>query len=56
MMGWFAYVRHEEVSAREQQGWRVVADLGPVHGFWSVLMAWTGQGEPPLKGKADARA
>ncbi|WP_188311932.1 hypothetical protein [Salinarimonas soli] len=46
MIGWFAYVRHADVPAREACGWVVVDDLGPVHGHWSVLMRWTGEGEP----------
>ena len=35
---WFRYVRHEERAAFEAQGWRFSADLGPVHGFYAVLM------------------
>jgi hypothetical protein len=46
MITWFRYVLHRDVAAREQQGWAVVADLGPVHGFWSVLMEWRGFGDP----------
>lgn len=36
--GLFRYVRHDHVPAMERDGWMVVADLGPVHGAWSVLM------------------
>jgi hypothetical protein len=36
--GMFRYVRHAQVVAYERRGWLQVADLGPVHGFWSVLM------------------
>lgn len=46
MIGWFAYVRHAEVASYERLGWVVVDSLGPVHGAWSVLMRWTGEGEP----------
>lgn len=31
---------------REAAGWDFAADLGPTHGQWSVLMEWTGIGEP----------
>jgi hypothetical protein len=54
MISWFAYVRHDEVRAREDAGWVLVGDLGPVHGAWSVLMRWTGPGDP--EGDAGARA
>lgn len=53
MISWFAYVRHGDVPAYEARGWVVAGDLGPVHGFWSVLMRWTGEGEP--EGASDAR-
>lgn len=36
--GNFRYVPHALVRDRERAGWMVVRDLGPVHGFWSVLM------------------
>jgi len=36
--GQFRYVRYQDIQAREQAGWMVVADLGPVHGEYSVLM------------------
>ena len=35
---WFRYVRHEDRTAYEAQGWIFAADLGPVHGFYAVLM------------------
>jgi len=38
--GIFRIVRHEYLLARLAQGWRYAADLGPVHGEWSVLMWW----------------
>jgi hypothetical protein len=54
MISWFAYVPHEDITAREALGWIVVGDLGPVHGAWSVLMRWDGPGAP--HGGSDARA
>jgi hypothetical protein len=45
-------VRHAEVATYERQGWIAVADLGPVHGRWSVLMLWTGKDEPDAKAEA----
>jgi hypothetical protein len=54
VISWFRYVRHAEVAAYERQGWIAVADLGPVHGRWSVLMLWTGKDEPDARaGAAD---
>ena len=35
---WFCFVRHENRGAFEAQGWVFAADLGPVHGCYSVLM------------------
>ena len=35
---WFRFVRHEDRAAFEAQGWVFAADLGPVHGCYSVLM------------------
>lgn len=37
-MGIVRYVPHHRVYEFNARGWMVVADLGPVHGFWSVLM------------------
>lgn len=37
--GTFQYVRHAQVEVFLRRGWMIVADLGPVHGTWSVL-AW----------------
>jgi hypothetical protein len=34
----FRYVLHERIADSLCLGWMVVADLGPVHGVWSVLM------------------
>lgn len=36
--GTFRYVRWNNVEAYLKAGWMAVADLGPVHGRWSVLM------------------
>ncbi len=47
MISWFRYVRHADVAAYEANGWAFAADLGPTHGHWSVLMIWTGEGDPP---------
>lgn len=46
-VSWLRYARHADVPAWEAKGWHVVGDLGPVHGFWSVLVQWTGKGPPP---------
>lgn len=51
MISWFHYVRHADVLAFEKQGWIVASDLGPVHGQWSVLMKWAGEGNPPNVGE-----
>ena len=42
----FKYVRHSDVETYESNGWAFHADLGPVHGSYSVLMVWNGEGEP----------
>ena len=47
MISWFRYVRLSEVADFESKGWIVAGDLGPVHGRWSILMKWAGEGEPP---------
>lgn len=36
--GTFQIVRWEAIEDFHKRGWTVVADLGPTHGFWSVLM------------------
>ncbi len=46
-MTWFRYVRHHEVGPAICAGWYVIGGLGPVHGVYSVLMKWSGGGEPP---------
>ena len=52
MISWFRFVPHDEMAAYERQGWIAVADLGPVHGRWSVLMLWTGKDEPDAMAEA----
>ena len=39
---WFRFVRHEDRATFEAQGWVVVGDLGPVHGFYATLMELQG--------------
>jgi hypothetical protein len=47
MISWFLYVRHADAAAlTETKLWAVIADLGPTHGAYSVLMQWCGEGEP----------
>ena len=46
MITWYRYVRHADVPVYESNGWVFAADLGPTHGFWSILMKYTGEGEP----------
>jgi hypothetical protein len=36
----FRYVLIERIADYQRLGWTVAADLGPVHGQWSVLMEW----------------
>lgn len=47
------FVPHKSVAAREAEGWRYAGDLGPVHGYWSVLMEWGGDALP--KGDKEKR-
>ncbi len=48
MIEWLRYVIHAEVEKFLAQGWEISDDLqGTSHGRWSVLMRWTGEGEPP---------
>lgn len=35
---WFKYVRHEDRTTYEHDGWVFVADLGPTHGQYATLM------------------
>ncbi len=44
----FHYVPHADVPRFTQQGWKPLKGLnGTHHGVYSVLMEWTGEGEPP---------
>lgn len=52
MITWLQYVRYADVPAFEAAGWVHCADLGPVHGAWSVLMRWAGRGKPTSFGGA----
>jgi hypothetical protein len=45
-MKWFRYVRHEDRAKFEAKGWAFAAELHSPHGHWSILMVWTGEGEP----------
>jgi hypothetical protein len=54
MISWFRYVDHYDVGHAICAGWFVVADLGPVHGVYGVLMKWGGGGEPPGAGPTAA--
>jgi hypothetical protein len=38
--GLFRYIRRADLSDALRAGWLVVADLGPVHGEYSVLCEW----------------
>jgi hypothetical protein len=47
MISWFRYVRHADAPVLAATGlWEVIADLGPTHGTYAVLMQFTGEGEP----------
>jgi hypothetical protein len=46
-MVWLRYVLIEDVPAYEVKGWHVRSKLDCHHGHYSVLMIWTGNGEPP---------
>lgn len=39
-ISFFRYVLYERVEDYFRLGWAFAADLGPVHGQYSVLMAW----------------
>lgn len=36
--GAFRYARFADIETFHRDGWMMVADLGPTHGLWSVLM------------------
>ena len=40
MIRTFRYVIHQSIPAYLKLGWMVVADLGPIHGEWSMLLEW----------------
>jgi hypothetical protein len=46
MIRWYRYARWEDVASWETKGWKIEAELGVPHGLWSVLMIWTGEGDP----------
>ena len=43
---WVRMVKHPQRAAYEALGWVWDADLGPIHGHWSVLMRWPFPGDP----------
>lgn len=44
---YYRYVSRRDVSAHEGRGWKALTALqGTHHGVYSVLMQWTGEGEP----------
>ena len=45
-MSWYRYVRHADRAAYEAAGWVFAGSMGH-HDVYSVLMRWTGEGEPP---------
>lgn len=46
-MTWFRYVRLGDVGTWLAKGWTIDDDMADCHhGQWSVLMIWTGAGEP----------
>jgi hypothetical protein len=47
MISWLKYVTHAQVPAYEAAGWVFAADLGLPHSFFSILMRWAGEGDPP---------
>ena len=47
MIRWFRYVRHTDLLHWLAMGWVWVADLGSVHGHWSSLVEYRGDGTPP---------
>lgn len=49
MITYLKYVAHSLVEKHLAAGWVLSDDLsGTTHGQYSVLMQWTGEGEPPL--------
>jgi hypothetical protein len=39
--GLYRYVTHNLVPDYLRLGWMAAADLGPIHGQWSILMFWS---------------
>lgn len=47
MVSWLKYVPHPEILVHLALGWVISDDLGGTnHGNYSVLMMWSGEGEP----------
>ena len=47
MITWLRFVTHAEIGSFLAKGWTISDDLsGTPHGAYSVLMIWTGEGEP----------
>ena len=46
MISWFRYVPLDSFLVALAAGWEPVAELGRVHGCWSVLCRWPGEGAP----------
>jgi hypothetical protein len=44
---WFKYVRHADVPDYETRGWRLIGPAPGHHGYYSCIMEWKGEGEPP---------
>lgn len=42
MISYFRYIPYHSLLASLAEGWKPVADLGSVHGQWSVLCRWEG--------------
>jgi hypothetical protein len=52
---WLQYVRHVDVAAYIAAGWVVANDLDDTHhGYYSQLLVWEGEGDPP-KPKPEVR-
>ncbi len=46
-ISFYRYVNHHRAAAYQAAGWRVCGRLHVTrHGQWSVLMRWTGAGDP----------
>jgi hypothetical protein len=50
MISWFRYVPVRSLGQYLAAGWTIADDMAGTHlGYWSVLMTWTGAGEPPCE-------